>query len=120
MPWNKTHITCIKIITVGGRYFLTTKVKERKKKVKKRKKEKEEEEEEEERFVERESVVDEGEGWRRGEREGISFMREIAMKLGIKFKYTNFKVSYIIYNNYYFFINKKIQIIKINYIRIKN
>ena len=42
-------------------------------------------------------------------------MREIAMKPGIKFKYPNFKVSYIIYNNYYFFINKKIQIIKINY-----
>ena len=47
-------------------------------------------------------------------------MREIAMKPGIKFKYPNFKVSYIIYNNYFFFINKKIQIIKINYIRIKN
>ena len=59
---------------------------------------------EEERFVEREGVVDEGEGWRRGEREGINFMREIAMKPSMKFKYPNFKVSYIIYNNYYFFI----------------
>ena len=69
-------------------------MKERKKKVKK----------EEERFVEREGVVDEGEGWRGGEREGNNFMREIAMKPGMKFKYPNFKVSYIIYNNYYFFI----------------
>ena len=68
-------------------------MKERKKKVKKKKK----------KSVYIEGVVDEGEGWRRGEREGISFMREIAMKLGIKFKYPNFKVSYIIYNNYYFF-----------------
>ena len=41
-------------------------------------------------------VKDEG-----GEREGISFMREIAMK-PIKFKYPNFKVSYIIYDNYFF------------------
>ena len=46
----------------------------------------------------------------REEREGISFRREIAMKPGIKFKYPNFRVSYIIYSNYYFFINKKIQI----------
>ena len=75
---------------------------------------------EEEGFVEREGVVDEGEGWRGGEREGNNFMKEIAMKPGMKFKYPNFKVSYIIYNNYYFFIYKKIQIIKINYIRIKN
>ena len=62
-------------------------------------------------------VKDEGGG---GEREGNNFMKEIAMKPGMKFKYPNFKVSYIIYNNYYFFIYKKIQIIKINYIRIKN
>ena len=41
------------------------------------------------------------------EREGNNFMREIAMKPGMKFKYPNFKVSYIIYNNYYFFIYKK-------------
>ena len=40
------------------------------------------------------------------ERDGISFMREIATKPSIKFKYPNFKVSYIIYNNF-FFINKK-------------
>ena len=67
-------------------------MKERKKEVKKKK-----------RVVEIEGVVDEGEGWRRGEREreGISFMREIAMK-PIKFKYPNFKVSYIIYDNYFF------------------
>ena len=76
---------------------------------------KERKKEEKKQIVEREGVVDEGEVWRRGERDGISFMREIAMKPGIKFKYPNFDVSYIIYNNYYFFINKKIQIIKINY-----
>ena len=76
---------------------------------------KERKKEEKKQIVEREGVVDEGEVWRTGERDGISFMREIAMNPGIKFKYPNFKVSYIIYNNYYFFINKKIQIIKINY-----
>ena len=83
--------------------------------MKERKKERKKEEKKQ--IVEREGVIDAGEVWRRGEREGISSMRETAMKPGIKFKYPNFKVSYIIYNNYYFFINKKIQIIKINYIK---
>ena len=76
---------------------------------------KERKKEEKKQIVEREGVIDAGEVWRRGERDGISFMREIAMKPSIKFKYPNFKLSYIIYNYYYFFINKKIQIIKINY-----
>ena len=83
-------------------------MKERKKNVKK----------EEERFVER-GVVDEGEGWRRRER-GNQFYERNCNETRYKIKFPNLKVSNIIYNNYFHFIYKKIQIIKINYVRIKN